>query len=671
MGGFTLWAKLLILLCFISFTLELEGEEEIDLFLAFNEEVPLQHSATDSWTHNKPAPFHRSNIDAWRLPGQYIVKLKESAHRSQTERTIHRLCTKAAKHGYMTELVHVFHEVSRGFVIKMSSDVLDMALRLPHIEYIEEDSSLFAQTIPWNLNRIAPSDQRVEQYIPPNNGDLVEVYLLDTGVQSNHREIEGKVLVTEFENVPEEDGTQFYRQANKCDSHGTHTAGIVSGRDSGVAKGANVRSVKILNCQGRGTISGALAGLEFIRKTLILQPYRPLIVLLPFVGGFSKTLNAACRLLARTGVALIAAAGNYKGDACLYSPASEPEVITVGATNNNDQPSITGNMGTNFGRCVDLFAPGDDIISASSDCITCFTSKSGTSQAAAHVAGIAAVLMNADPNITVSELRQRLIHYSTKNAINDVWFPEEQRFITPNRIARLASPVLTENQLLCRTVWSKRSGLAHSAKSVAHCNKNEEMFSCSSLSKNGKRRGEHIEETQGMKKCIAHNAFGSQGVYAIARCCTWPRAECLINTSSVADDGTVQMAGCPHKGFLLTGCSSHSYTRFSDTVMPRANKQCTGQMDMISHATCCQAPSLECEVKEQSSTGFTEKVMVSCDEEWTLTGCSAYSNGSHTHGAYTVDNRCMVICSGKGKGSIFLICKSLCPPPEEQTNQLH
>ncbi|XP_078074839.1 proprotein convertase subtilisin/kexin type 9 isoform X2 [Mustelus asterias] len=637
---------------------KLERAEKIDLSLGFNEKS-LQDSETWSQNQKKPSLFHHSNIDAWRLPGQYIVVLKGNAHKSQTERTMHRLRTKAAKHGYMTELVLVFHEVFRGFVIKMSSDLLDMALRLPHVEYIEEDSSLFAQTIPWNLNRIAPSGQRVEQYNPPNNGDLVEVYLLDTSVQRNHREIEGKVLVTEFENVPEEDGTRFYRQANKCDSHGTHIAGIVNGRDSGVAKGANVRSVKILNCQGRGTVSGALAGLEFIRKTLILQPYQPLIVLLPFVGGFSHILNTACRLLTQTGVALIAAAGNYKDDACFYSPASEPEVITVGATDNNDQPSITGNMGTNFGRCVDLFAPGDDIISASSDCLTCFTSRSGTSQAAAHVAGIAAMLMNADPNITVSELRQKLIHYSTKNAINDMWFPEEQRLITPNRIAQLASPVLTENQLLCRTVWSKRSGLAHSAKATAHCNENEEMFSCSSFSKNGKRRGEHIEETRGVKKCIAHNAVDSQGVYAIARCCTWPRTECVVNSSSVADDGTMQMAGCPHKDYLLTGCSSHSYTKFSDTVMPRANKQCTGQMETTSHATCCQAPSLECKVKEESSTGFMEKVMVSCEEEWTLTGCSAYSHGSHTHGAYIVNNACMVICSGKGKGAaaIAICCR--------------
>uniref|UniRef100_A0A4W3HUK7 Proprotein convertase subtilisin/kexin type 9 n=1 Tax=Callorhinchus milii TaxID=7868 RepID=A0A4W3HUK7_CALMI len=592
--------------------------------------------------------------DAWRLPGQYIVMLKENTHNSQTQRTINRLRTKAAKHGYMTELVHVFRHIFQGFVIKMSSDVLDMALRLPHIEYIEEDSLVFAQSIPWNLHRIVPAEEKREQYTPLNNGDLVEVYLLDTSIQSNHREIEGKVLVTEFESVPEEDGTRFYRQTSKCDSHGTHTAGVVSGRDSGVAKGANVRSVRILNCQGKGVTSGALAGLEFIRNTVIVQPYRPMIVLLPFAGGFSRTLNSAARMLTHTGVTLIAAAGNYRDDACSYSPASEPGVITVGAINFNNQPTHLGTMGSNFGRCVDLFAPGDDIISASSDCITCFTSKSGTSQAAAHVAGIAAVIMNTDPNITASALRQRLIQYSTKNAISDVWFPEEQRLITPNRIAGLPSLVFTENQLLCRTVWSKQSGLARSAKAVAHCSENEEMFSCSSFSRNGKRRGDHIE------KCVAHNAFGSHGVYAIARCCSWPTAECVVNASLQADDGTSLMAGCPHKDYTLTGCSSHSFGQFSDSVRPLPNKHCAVQTGMVSHATCCHVPSIECEVKEQGPMGFTGKVSMSCDESWTLTGCSAYSHGSRTHGAYAVDNTCVVTSSGEGKGAaaVAICCRN-------------
>uniref|UniRef100_A0A8B9S4H8 Proprotein convertase subtilisin/kexin type 9 n=1 Tax=Apteryx owenii TaxID=8824 RepID=A0A8B9S4H8_APTOW len=472
---------------------------------------------------------------------------------SQVEGTVRRLQARAARRGYLTEVLHVFRHLLPAFVVKMSSDVLDMALKLPHVEYIEEDSYVFAQSIPWNLDRIVPAPSRAGAYSPPNKGDLVEIYLLDTSVQSNHREIEGRVFVTDFESVPEEDGTRFHRQASKCDSHGTHMAGVVSGRDAGVAKGANVRSLRVLNCQGKGTVSGTLIGLEFVGATLEAQPHAPPVVLLPFAGAYSRVLNAGCRRLAEMGVVLIAAAGNYKDDACLYSPASEPEVITVGATNSRDQPVSIGSLGTNFGRCVDVFAPGDDIIGASSDCSTCFTSQSGTSQAAAHVAGIAAVVLSAEPGLSLAELRQRLLHFATKGVIDGAWFPEEQRLLTPGAVARLPPALLPGGRLFCRTVWSARSGGARHATATARCAAAEEMFSCSSFSPSGRRLGEHVEvrRRRGRRACVARNAFGGRGVYAVARCCTRPPAGCRVNASAGAAEG----AGCSARDHVLTGCN--------------------------------------------------------------------------------------------------------------------
>ncbi|XP_069336150.1 proprotein convertase subtilisin/kexin type 9 isoform X7 [Eulemur rufifrons] len=360
-----------------------DGDYE-ELVLSFRSE---EYGPADTAQHTVTATFHRCAKDAWRLPGTYVVVLKEDSHRSQPERTARRLRAQAARRGYLTKVLHVFHDLFPGFLVKMSSDLLDLALKLPHVEYIEEDSSVFAQSVPWNLDRITPARYQEDEYHPANGGSLVEVYLLDTSIQSGHREIEGRVTVTDFESVPEEDGTRFHRQASKCDSHGTHLAGVVGGRDAGVAKGTSLRSLRVLNCQGKGTVSSTLIGLEFIWKSQLVQPVWPLVVLLPLAGGYSRVLNAACQRLARTGVVLVAAAGNFRDDACLYSPASVPEVITVGATNAEDQPMTLGTLGTNFGRCVDLFAPGEDIIGASSDCSTCFVSQSGTSQAAAHVAG--------------------------------------------------------------------------------------------------------------------------------------------------------------------------------------------------------------------------------------------------------------------------------------------
>ncbi|NXY00853.1 PCSK9 convertase, partial [Pteruthius melanotis] len=589
--------------------------------------------------------------------------------------TARRLQARAARRGHLAELLHVFHLLP-AFLVRMSSDVLDTALKLPHVKYIEEDAYVFGQSIPWNLGRILPPQPSSGTYSPPNKGDLVDIYLLDTSVQGTHREIEGKVTVTGFESIPEENGTHFHRQASKCDSHGTHVAGVLSGRDAGVATGANIRSLRVLNCQGKGTVSGTLMALEFIQRTLEARPYAPLVVVLPLAGAHSPALNAGCRRMARMGAVVVAAAGNYKDDACLYSPASEPEVITVGATDSEDQPASIGTLGTNFGRCVDLFAPGDDIIGASSDCSTCFTAQSGTSQAAAHVAvsplvltaasralaGIAAVLLSAEPQLSLAELRQRLLHFSTKNAMDAARFPEEQRLQTPNNVAGLPTRLGAEEQLLCRSVWSARSGLARHATAVARCASTEEMLSCSSFSRSGSRLGEHMEDKDGQKQCVAHSAFQGRGVYAIARCCTWPRAECRINASSPAAEG----AECSPRDHVLTGCSFHSPSVVLGASgrpvvgLGRGPSRCASRTEVMAHASCCPAASLECRLKEHMAPESQEKVTVSCDDGWTLTGCNALSQSSGSMGAFATDNSCVAaaVPGSSSPVAIAICCQS-------------
>ncbi|NXG67487.1 PCSK9 convertase, partial [Hemiprocne comata] len=586
-----------------------------------------------------------------------------------------RLQARAARRGQPAQLLHVFHLLP-AFLVEMSSDVLDTALKLPHVEYIEEDAYVFAQSIPWNLGRIVPPQPGSGAYNPPNKGDLVEIYLLDTSVQSTHREIQGRVLVTDFESVPEEDSTHVYRQASRCDSHGTHTAGVLGGRDAGVATGASIRSLRVLNCQGKGTISGTLRGLEFIKARLEARPHPPLVVLLPLAGAHSRVLNAGCRQMVQMGVVVVAAAGNYKDDACLYSPAAEPEVITVGASNSEDQPASIGTLGTNFGRCVDLFAPGGDIIGASSDCSTCFTAQSGTSQAAAHLgvggcvsppphhgpwlsAGMAAMLLSAQPQLSLAELRQHLLHFATKNVMDMAWFPEEQRLQTPNSVARLPTWLGTDEQLSCRSVWSARSGLSRHATAVARCASSEEMLGCSSFSRSGRRLGEHVEDKDGQKQCVAHNTFQGRGVYAIARCCTWPRAKCWIDTSSLGPEG----AGCSPQDHVLTGCSFHSPAAMlgdSGRPVPGPGSEpshCAGRTEAMAHALCCPAAGLECWVKEHTSLGSAGKVTVSCDDGWVLTGCNTYSQSPSTMGAYAMDNTCVAASvPGSSTATAIAVC---------------
>ncbi|XP_077851770.1 proprotein convertase subtilisin/kexin type 9 isoform X21 [Macaca mulatta] len=508
-----------------------DGDYE-ELVLALRSE---EDGLADAPEHGATATFHRCAKDPWRLPGTYVVVLKEETHRSQSERTARRLQAQAARRGYLTKILHVFHHLLPGFLVKMSGDLLELALKLPHVDYIEEDSSVFAQSIPWNLERITPARYRADEYQPPR-GSLVEVYLLDTSIQSDHREIEGRVMVTDFESVPEEDGTRFHRQ-----------------------------------------------------------------------------------------------------------------VITVGATNAQDQPVTLGTLGTNFGRCVDLFAPGEDIIGASSDCSTCFVSRSGTSQAAAHVAGIAAMMLSAEPELTLAELRQRLIHFSAKDVINEAWFPEDQRVLTPNLVAAL--PPSTHRagwQLFCRTVWSAHSGPTRMATAVARCAQDEELLSCSSFSRSGKRRGERIEAQGGKRVCRAHNAFGGEGVYAIARCCLLPQVNCSVHTAPPAGASMGTRVHCHQQGHVLTGCSSHWEvedlgTHKPPVLRPRGQpNQCVGHREASIHASCCHAPGLECKVKEHGIPAPQEQVIVACEDGWTLTGCSALPGTSHVLGAYAVDNTCVV-----------------------------
>uniref|UniRef100_A0A3Q3A3C3 Proprotein convertase subtilisin/kexin type 9 n=1 Tax=Kryptolebias marmoratus TaxID=37003 RepID=A0A3Q3A3C3_KRYMA len=603
------------------------------------------------------AEFLKCNKAAWRMPGQYLVILHQGTHESQVQRTTRRLRAKAARRGYLVEILQTYSGALQGFLVKMSRDVLHLAVKLPHVHYIEEDSSIFAQSAPWNLQRL----------LQPHGG--VSVYLMDGSVQSSHREVEGRVLITDFANVPEEDGVRVHRQASQCDSHGTHLAGVVTGSDSGVARGAGVNLVRVLNCQGKGTVSGALAGMEYIGASLQARPVDAAVVLLPFIGGFSRSLNAVCRDMVARGAVVIAAAGNHRDDACLYSPASEPEVITVGAVNSADRLMSQGAGGTNFGRCVDLFAPGDDIVSASSDCSTCFTSRSGTSQAAAHAAGIAAVILSSNQNASPVQVLQMMLHHSISNMINFLPLSETHRLTTPNLVAAMP-PTLnptSNEELLCRSVWSERSGLLNTDRVASRCRAGEEMMGCSSYAPDGARVGETITVSSGHMECVAYNGAAGNGVYAVARCCVIAGLQCQARASPEPGED----AQCADPQHLLTGGSPvcvnlDPNTSILKAFLVRAQKKITG---ITSHAVCCHALSLECQLLEDTS-GDEDQVEVSCPDGWTLTDCSAVSRGSAVSGSVARGNSCRIQSTTGGATGIAVCCHFLPPlrPPAPTPN---
>lgn len=615
------------------------------------------------------AEFLKCNKVAWRMPGQYLVILHQGTHESHVQRTIRRLRAKAARRGYLLEIQQTYSGVLQGFLVKMSHDLLHLALKLPHVQYIEEDSSIFAQSAPWNLQRLLQPHGGISlngTYLPPNDGEMAEVYLMDGSVQSSHREVEGRVFITDFNNVPEEDGVRVHRQASQCDGHGTHLAAVVTGSDSGVARGAGVNLVRVLNCQGKGTVSGALAGLEYIRATLQARPVDAAVVLLPFVGGFSRSLNAACREMVSRGAVVIAAAGNYREDACLYSPASEPEVITVGAVNSADQLMSQGAGGTNFGRCVDLFAPGDDIVSASSDCSTCFTSHSGTSQAAAHAAGIAAVILSSNPIVSPVQVLQVMLHYSISSTINFLPLSETNRLTTPNLVVAMppASESTPNGELLCRSVWSEKSELSSMDRAVSRCRVWEEMMGCSSYAPDGARVGETLTHNNGRMECIAYNGPAGNGVFAVARCCVISDLRCQAHTSP--EPG--QDAQCEGPQHHLTGCTTWSATEISSDSRPHHGdrKRCSVKDGVTSHAVCCHAPFLQCHLLETTSSA-KDQVEVSCPSGWTLTDCSGVSQGSAVVGSVPRGNSCQ-IHSAEGVEVVGVaVCCRITPPQPPAT----
>uniref|UniRef100_A0A8C6TFZ5 Proprotein convertase subtilisin/kexin type 9 n=1 Tax=Neogobius melanostomus TaxID=47308 RepID=A0A8C6TFZ5_9GOBI len=558
------------------------------------------------------AEFLRCNKAAWRMPGQYLVILREGSHETHVQRTIRRLRAKAARRGYLLDILQTFSGTLHGFLVKMSSDVLHLAVKLPHVHYIEEDSSIFAQSAPWNLQKI------LQPY--SDDGGLAQVFLMDGSVHSSHREVEGRVLVTDFNHVPEEDGARVHRQASQCDSHGTHMAGVLSGADSGVARGAGVNLVRVLNCQGKGTVSGAMAGLEYIRASLIARPLDAVVVLLPFVGGFSRSLNTACREMVSSGVVVIAAAGNYREDACLYSPASEPEVITVGAVNSVDQLMSQGAGGTNFGRCVDLFAPGDDIVSASSDCSTCFTPRSGTSQAAAHAAGIAAVILSANQKASPVQLLHTMLHYSIRNTINLLSVPDPQRPSTPNLVSAMppVSADTSKNMFVPYQVAAFNFVVWALETHFLSCMLNPCV----------------VQESSGQMECVAYAGPAGKGLYAVARCCVIADLQCHVHSSPKPG----QDVECERPQSHLTGkdlrCSRN-------TLNLQAYTQNAFKGGEVCFYGNCFFLCFTC----------YHQVEVACPAGWTLTDCNAISPGSIL-GPVAMGNSCHVHSSSGADGAV-------------------
>jgi subtilisin family serine protease len=313
----------------------------------------------------------------------------------------------AAQHG--ASLRFTYSAAIRGFAAHMSARAAEAIRRNPMVHAVEADMVArvtdVQQPAPWNLDRI---DQRTlpidRSYTYPATGAGVNVYIIDSGIRTTHAELGGRAFGA-FTVINDGRGT------GDCSSHGTHVAGIVGGTQFGVAKAAKLFAVRVFGCTGVGATSGVIAGVDWVTRNRSL----PAVATMSLSGSKSESLNLAVQNSIKAGVVYAVAAGNGAADACGDSPASTPEAITVGASSNSD--GISGY--SNFGPCVDVFAPGDAIRSAYITDDTSTVLKGGTSMATPHAAGVAALYLSVNPGATPAQVSEAIVAGATTGVLKN------------------------------------------------------------------------------------------------------------------------------------------------------------------------------------------------------------------------------------------------------------
>jgi subtilisin family serine protease len=336
------------------------------------------------------------------VPDQYIVVFRSDRDPRPDAARL------AQQHG--AQVLHVYRFAVRGFAARMNEVAAAAIARDPAVLFVEEDGEVekfeaVQSSATWGLDRIDETARVLDGlYHYASAGSGVHAYVIDTGIHAAHPDFGGRVGEG-FTAISDGRGT------NDCDGHGTHVAGTIGSSTWGVAKQVQLHPVRVLNCRGSGTWAGVIAGVDWVTGNAV----KPAVANMSLGGGAASSVDTAVNNSIASGITYAIAAGNSSADACNYSPARVGAALTVGATTSGDAMASY----SNFGRCVDLFAPGSSITSTWNDGGT--STISGTSMATPHVAGAAALYLgNGHGGASASEVGDAIVGASTAQALSRV-----------------------------------------------------------------------------------------------------------------------------------------------------------------------------------------------------------------------------------------------------------